>query len=74
MRYIAELEDQFYTAWSKSASNLTRDGDTITNDAEGESDIALRIDVGTEGGPINLEIELEIESYKENLLCSLKES
>ena len=69
MRYFAEIGDQCYTAWSKSASNLTRDGDTNTNDAEGASDIALRIDVDTEGGPINLEIELEIESYKENLRC-----
>ena len=69
MRYFAEIGDQFYTERFKSASNLTRDGDTNTNDAVGASDIALRIDVDTEDRPINLEIELEIESYKENLLC-----
>jgi hypothetical protein len=55
MRYFAEIEDQIYSAWSKSASNLTRDGATNT--------------IGAEGGPINLKIELEIESSKENLLC-----
>ena len=69
MRYFAEIGDQCYTAWSKGASNLTRDGDTNTNNAEGASDIVLRIDVDTEGWPINLEILLEIRSYKENLLC-----
>jgi hypothetical protein len=39
------------------ASGLTRDGDTYTNDAYGESDVALRIDIDGGVGKINLDVE-----------------
>jgi len=39
------------------ASGLTRDGDTYTNDAYGESDVTLRIDIDGGIGQINLDVE-----------------
>ncbi len=42
---------------SVDASGLTKEGDTYTNDAYGESDVTLRIDVDGGVGQINLEVE-----------------
>ena len=39
------------------ASGLTKDGDTYTNDAYGESDVTLRIDISGGVGQINLDVE-----------------
>jgi hypothetical protein len=39
------------------ASGLSRDGDTYTNDAYGESDVTLRIDLEGGVGKINLDVE-----------------
>jgi hypothetical protein len=40
-----------------NASGLTKDGDYYVNDAYGESDVSLRIDIGEGVGEINLELE-----------------
>jgi D-alanyl-D-alanine carboxypeptidase len=40
-----------------SASNLTKDGDTYTNDAYGESEVTLRFNITSAVGNINLEAE-----------------
>lgn len=40
-----------------NASGFTKDGDDYVNDAYGESDVTLRIDIGGGVGEINLELE-----------------
>jgi predicted membrane protein len=42
---------------SVDASGLTKDGDTYTNDAFGESDVTLRINIEAGVGKINLDVE-----------------
>jgi hypothetical protein len=42
---------------SVDASGLTKDGDTYTNDAYGESDVTLRISIDAGVGKINLDVE-----------------
>jgi hypothetical protein len=39
------------------SSGLSKDGDTYTNDAYGESDVTLRIDIAGGIGQINLDVE-----------------
>ena len=40
-----------------NTTNLTKDGDTYTNDAYGESDVTLQISIEAGVGKINLDVE-----------------